>query len=297
MRKLGETQASSQQLLRLSETRLSDGTLQFERIRTNMAPDLVWLCMIKDQTSWGQVNNVQRTFEDFINLMRSSALDPSRISLSLLTGSEQEYRHFRALTKRYHFARFTVLLHPGFHEMEAASSGSTVEGRSKHHRSETAKLRNYLLLRTLRDERHIFWLDPDVYEVTPGIIPRMISHSESHEDAGIITARCSLAGDSEHDLHSWSGTKQDQHYLAETLQGTSDADLVPLTAVGASILYMRASLVWQGLTFPAYYTVGSGWDHEGHDGIETEGLCHQSRGLKGGGCFALGGNWHVSHTS
>lgn len=240
-------------------------------------------------------HNEQRTFEDFLTLVRSSRLDPSRISLSLLTSSENEYHHFKLATKGYPFARFSVLLHRGFHEVRRQPSIPDEEELQKQRQSEIAKLRNYLLLRTLKEERHIFWLDPDVYQINPGIVQRMIAHSESRDDAGIITARCSLGKNESYDVHSWSGTKQDQHYLAESLRGTSDNDIVPLTAVGASVLYMRSSLVWRGLTFPPHYTVGTGWDHEGHDGIETEGLCQQARGLRGGGCFALGGNWHVRH--
>jgi hypothetical protein len=39
----------------------------------------------------------------------------------------------------------------------------------------------------------------------------------------------------------------------ELIDGTGDGDLLPLDAVGGTIVYMRANLVWEGLNFPSYY--------------------------------------------
>ena len=76
----------------------------------------------------------------------------------------------------------------------------------------------------------------------------------------------------------------------------TDDDLIDLDTVGATILYLRASLIWRGLNFPHQFVVGTRWRKDGWDGIESEGLCYRARGLSGGKCAVLGGDWHVQHT-
>jgi hypothetical protein len=49
---------------------------------------------------------------------------------------------------------------------------------------------------------------------------------------------------------------------------------------------MRADLVRQGLTFATSYLVGTDWQAEGWDGIESEGLCITARTL-GSGCWGI----------
>lgn len=83
----------------------------------------------------------------------------------------------------------------------------------------------------------------------------------------------------------------------ELIEGTRDGELVRLDAVGGTILYMRAGLVWEGLNFPSYNVVGTSWGRDGGDGIETEGVCYAARGLEGGGCYVLGGKNYVRHTN
>ncbi|RLN96327.1 hypothetical protein BBJ28_00006757 [Nothophytophthora sp. Chile5] len=49
---------------------------------------------------------------------------------------------------------------------------------------------------------------------------------------------------------------------------------LPLDSVGGSVLYVRADVHRQGVLFPPHYVIGSEWEAEGYDGIETEGLCY-----------------------
>jgi len=93
------------------------------------------------------------------------------------------------------------------------------------------------------------------------------------------------------------GTRDDQRHVVELMNGTFNDDSIELNAVGATILYMRPSLVWRGLSFPRQYTVGTSWGEDDVDGLESEGLCYRARGLQGGGCAVMGGSWKVKHTT
>jgi hypothetical protein len=84
-------------------------------------------------------------------------------------------------------------------------------------------------------------------------------------------------------------------YVHELIENTHDDDLLHVDSVGGTILYIRAHLVRQGVTFPTSNVVGTTWTHDGWTGIETEGLCYLASQLEGGGCFVLGGSHHVRH--
>ncbi len=279
-----------------STTRLADGAQRFSRARAGADPDVLWLLLNYDETSWGHPDDKARRFEDFLYLLESTELNLHDMSLGLMTSSEDEFDHFIRATRRYPFARVTVFLHPGFNE-------DAVLDRDHRHdddmqgarRAELAKLRNYLMLRSLHDERHIVWLDADVYALDQGIVQRMIAHSNERDDVGVIAARCSEGGNPDYDLNAWAGTRENQQHANELVAGSTDDELLPLTAVGATLLYIRASLVRRGVNFPYHGVVGTRWGEDGNDGIESEGVCYQARGLKGGGCFLLGGSWHVNH--
>ena len=151
------------------------------------------------------------------------------------------------------------------------------------------------MLGTLQDEHHIVWLDADVVRLDKGIIQRMITHSDSREDAGIITARCEAPWGPNYDLNAWSGPHQHAQYVPKIIENTTDDDLLPLTSFGGTLLYIRASLVRRGINFTPCYVIGTEWGEAGDDGIESEGMCYQARDLKDGGCFVLVGSWHSKH--
>jgi mannan polymerase complexes MNN9 subunit len=170
--------------------------------------------------------------------------------------------------------------------------------------------------RALEDEKHIVWLDADVVFLSDGIVQTMVSHSEKVDDAGIITARCHQNQMENYDKNAWrvgdgsvQGVIPDDERaasvqkLAETrvmvdqaIMGTDDSDIVPLDSVGGTILYIRASLVREGVVFPHFNIVGTTWEQSGWIGVETEGLCYMAKGLPGGGCYVLGGKHHVRHS-
>ncbi|KAJ9612235.1 hypothetical protein H2200_003832 [Cladophialophora chaetospira] len=279
---------------------LADGAIRYERVESGTEPDILWLVLTYDRLSWGRLPSPalapQRSFDDFLLLLTETNIDAKNISLGLMTSSAAEFQHYVQATKKYHFARLTIILHAGFDTDAVVDREHRHDDESqKARRSELAQLRNYLMLSSLTKERHVVWLDADVYYLDEGIIQRMVSHAESREDVGIITARCEAPWGPNYDLNAWAGSYKHERVVTDVVKDTTDDDLLPLTAVGATLLYIRASLVRRGVNFPCYYAVNTKWREDGDDGIESEGMCYQARGLKGGGCFILGGSWHTKH--
>lgn len=300
-----------------TETLLPGGISRFERSVLNSHPDLLWLVLTKDEKSWGKnLKKPARSFDDFASLLNSTQLDFGTTSLGLLTSSEAEYHRFIAAAQLRGLARFTAILHPDSPSDAASRLHRQDPQYQAQRRGEIAQLRNYLMLQTLRDEEHIVWLDADVFYLDDGMVQAMIRYANARADVGMVTARCVQGNNPNYDLNAWTGTRDGpagweladaqladaehdalgQRWVVDLIKDTSDADLVPLNAVGATILYMRAALIWQGLSFPHQYTVGTRWISPGWDGLESEGLCYRARGLEHGGCFVMGGGWHVKHT-
>lgn len=279
---------------------------------------MVWFMVTKDKNSWGTNHpDPPRRFSDFVQQVRNTSLPLDKLTLAILTSSSDEYKEYKRQTKDLGVARRVFYLHPGYNLQGVTRENRHDNEVQKARRGEIAKLRNYLLLKTLQEEKHTIWTDADVMELSPNIIQTMIKHAEERDDVGMVTARCEMGGMSNYDLNAWSGTRPGpqgwelkdeklneaeqkalgQHHVEELIQGTGDDDLVELKTIGGTILYMRADLVWQGLSFPHQYVIGTRWISDGWDGIETEGLCYRARGLQGGKCWALGGSHHVKHVN
>lgn len=304
-----------------NEARLRDGTVYFSRqLVADKAPppDLLFLVLNKDRSSWSKdFRSTGRSIHDFLDLLVSTDLDLSKASLSLMTSSADEFDEVKKATAQLPFARTVVLLKqddgPKFTYKERHKPSVQLERRAA-----IAALRNYAMLRSLGDERHIIWLDADVVGLTRGILQTMLKHSEKREEVGLITARCRQHLMQNYDKNAWSvnreaapvllgviGDDDRDNAVAQNVQtriyadvhvaGTSDEDLIPLDSVGGTLLYIKADLVRQGLTFPTFNIVGTTWNKPGWVGIETEGICYTASHLKGGGCFLLGGSHEVRH--
>ncbi|KAF2158248.1 glycosyltransferase family 62 protein [Myriangium duriaei CBS 260.36] len=301
-----------------SEVQLANNVTRYTRVYSGREPDLLWLGLTYDSSSWGsRPDESKRDVKDFHELL-AAQYDVKRASLGLLTSSFDEFESYKKSIRRLEYARVTVFLHPGFHD------GAVVDRKHRHdaevqtaRRAEMSKLRNFLMLKALHEEEHVVWLDADVWRIDPGLVHRMIKHAEEREEYGILTSLCKFGDEGNYDLNAWGGTRQGprgwdldekeikdgelklqgQHLVDALIKGTGGNDIIPLTTVGATILYMRSSLIAQGLNFPHQYVVGTRWGKDGWDGIESEGVCYRARGLAGGRCGVLGGSWHVSHTS
>ncbi|KAK5095301.1 hypothetical protein LTS08_008201 [Lithohypha guttulata] len=298
------------------ETNLSSGVKQYTRSSTSTVPSLLWLSLTFDSQSWGKHNFHHRNVDDFLRIIPQQ-VQLEDVSLGLLTSSEQEYKAYIEATRAYDFAKISIILHKGFHDGPVVDRAHRQDRAVQvARRSELAKLRNFLMLRTIADEEHILWMDADVYRLDQGIVQRMIKHTGERVDVGMITARCSQGGNDNYDHNAWRGTRQGprgwdlneqeikdgelaaqgQYHVPAIIKGSTNDDLVELDVVGATILYIRATLVRQGLTFPAHFVVGTRWRKDGWDGIESEGLCYNARGMENSKCMVLGGSWHVEHT-
>ncbi|KAF2857706.1 glycosyltransferase family 62 protein [Piedraia hortae CBS 480.64] len=301
------------------EKRFQDGNIRFRR-RSGGSIDveLLILVLVKDEKSWSSdFRSSQRTSHDLMDVIISTKLDLSSVGLALLTSSPKEYQRLKASTNQLPFATVSI------HLAQEPSSGISYIDRhdpavQQARRSALARYRNRLMLSSLEDEKHLLWLDADVVELSDGIVQTMLHQAESHENAGIMTALCHQNQMRNYDKNAWrvnvepeylrgpiadadrekaqTSLEESRLMVPDVINGTKDDALVPLDSVGGTILYIRADLVRQGLTFPHFNIVGTTWNNTGWTGVETEGLCYMARSLKGGGCYVLGGKHHVRHS-
>ncbi|KAI2639244.1 Anp1-domain-containing protein [Xylaria nigripes] len=312
------------------EKTLRDGTLYFHRqIVDNSSPEILILVMAQDMDSWSKdYISTRRNIYDFLDLLISTDLDFKAVSLGLITSSREEYDKAVKATERFPFARVALYFR------EEQGQKLPYANRNKPHvqherRARMAGQRNYLMLRTLRDEQHIVWIDPDIVSISSGIVQTMMGHANNNNGVGIMTALCTQTRKHNYDKNAWAFRQtvgdaaaadgieskldimgpiwddqlsaavqqfgEQRIYVSELIENTHDNDLLHVDSVGTSILYMRANLVRQGILFPTSNIVGTTWSHPGWAGLETEGLCYMASQLEGGGCFVMGGNHHVRH--
>lgn len=306
------------------ENVLFDGVRRFVRTSDHAHPELIFMVLNKDKSSWGQeALKPARTFQDFLKLLSTTGLDLNHVSLGIMTSSEEEFDLYKNATTDTSLPRVTILFRKSDNDQDPNWWTSVPRGGRHTHaiqmqrRMYVATLRNELMSRSLHDEQHLVWIDSDIQYLSPGIVQTMMYHSATVEDAGIMTARCQMGWNPDYDANSWSGrryknpatgrvpdpetaeedTTLTQKHIHDLIPGTSDMDIVRLDSVGGVILYIRASLIYQGLTFPPYNVIGTGWGRDGWDGLETEGMCYVARYLRGGGCYVLGGHNRIQHTN
>lgn len=299
------------------EAATADGTLKYERRLRNAEPETLFLVLNKDAGSWSSdFHSTQRSIYDFVDLLVATKLNLTNAALGILTASEDEYAALKRTSDRLPLARFAIYYRP--------NRGDSVAYEDRHNpqvqlarRSTIATLRNYLMIRALEEESHIVWIDADVVQFSDGIVQTMIKHSVTNGDVGILTARCQQAAMDNYDKNAWrvgdtpqlrgpiadadhDSASQDlvntRLMVPELINGTADSDLIPLDSVGATILYIRADLVRQGVSFPHFSAVGTTWSQSGWIGVESEGICYMAKGLQGGGCYLLGGKHYVRHS-
>ena len=304
-----------------SEGTYRDGIRFYHQETHETTPDILFLVLTGDSLSWGSDTwSPTRTFQDFLDLLNSTELDLSRVSLGMMTASLEEFELYQQAVPYSRLAEVTILLKEK--SSEDSNFWTSIPREGRHSRSyqtarrrAIAKLRNELMFRTLHEEEHVIWVDADIKEFSPGLVQTMLQHSIDNADAGIITALAEHPWFPDYDKNAFAGGRpgpkssrladpalaeeelQSQpSFVGQLVQNTTDSDIIPLDSVGGTILYMRAGLIRQGLTFPPYYVIGTRWGHDGWDGIETQGVCYAARSLDGGGCYTLGGSHKVKHT-
>jgi hypothetical protein len=106
-----------------------------------------------------------------------------------------------------------------------------------------ARSRNHLLMRGLGDADWALWLDADVIEYPADILERLLAYRKD-----IVHPHCVREyGGPTFDLNAW---RDHGRLHLEDMRG--EAELVPLDAVGGTMLLVRADRHRDGLIFPAY---------------------------------------------
>lgn len=141
-------------------------------------------------------------------------------------------------------------------------------------RSVLARSRNHLLSRALSDEDWVLWIDVDVIDYPADIVERLLATGKD-----IVHPHCLVQPDNAarrtFDRNAWRDRGRLQ---MNDLRG--EGDLVPLHAVGGTMLLVRADAHRDGLIFPPFLygkrnpliRDDSPWFPYGEGEIETEGL-------------------------
>jgi hypothetical protein len=151
---------------------------------------------------------------------------------------------------------FGFVLPPGMHRSDPRIQ--------PQRRSVLARARNHLLSHALREQDWVLWLDVDLIFYPPDIIERLL-------DAGkaIIQPHCVLdPGGPTFDQNGW---RDKGRYHLDDLR--DEGMIVPLDAVGGTMLLIRADLHRDGLIFPPVpYRPGHPRARGEEGELETEGL-------------------------
>lgn len=202
-------------------------------------PRVLILTPVKDA---GPERNVAGYFERLQALTYPADL----LSVGILESDSQDdtYSLFRNACEvaRTHFRRVQLWQkHFGFHI--PAGVPRWEPGIQLQRRSVLARSRNHLLFHALDDEDWVLWLDVDVIEYPADIIQELISYNRD-----LVQPHCVKEyGGPTFDLNAWRDHgRLHMHHLRD------EGDIVPLDAVGGTMLLVRADCHRDGLVFPPF---------------------------------------------
>ncbi|KAF9378045.1 hypothetical protein CPB97_009800 [Podila verticillata] len=271
----------------------------FSRASASSDPDkqtVLILTLVRDRESWGG----GRSFHDFLTLVQGFDYPMSNIRIGVLASDKQE---FDAITKYVQQLPATDLFprtHVILREKDAGISRGDRKGDNvqRDRRRLIARLRNFLLYSTLRDEDSVLWIDSDMVKIPSDLLLRMI---RSGKDIITTATRLGPTGGF-NDLNAWVGERitpneEEQRTIEQggifvprpkSVKFTHELqqEFSPLDSVGGTVLFVRGEIHREGVAFTTNYVIGSGWKHEGYDGIESEGLCYVA-GFLGYKCWGM----------
>jgi hypothetical protein len=302
-----------------TERNLTDGSIRYDSRGSSNETSLLVLTMNYNEAFWGTTYDFsrQRTEEDFLDLV-AVQVNLLQTALGVMTASRLVYERLKNATSSRDIGRTTIIYRKSTSEY-AIGDRHRDEIQFKR-RSNLAIIRNNLMARALQDEKHIFWLDSDVIDMTPNLIKTMIERAESNkEEIGLVTARSDLIGIPNYDKNSWGLDRNvkgmllavpeherehinhrlmdTRRYIPDLTRGLKGDQLGRLDSVGGTSLYIRADLVRNGVNFPPFKIVGTTWGDGGWTGQETEGICYMAKQTSGVNCWSLGDSHYTTHST
>ncbi|KAF0716521.1 Aste57867_2803 [Aphanomyces stellatus] len=266
------------------------------------AEDSVLVLVVNNnKESWGR----NRTVDDYIALIRAFDYPSSKLSLGFLTSSIEEYDLLKSLFHRLlltSFSQVTITFRDDLALHFESRNARKADAVQRARRSMLARYRNYALAQSLEPwHEHVVWIDSDIVAIPPPLVGKMVAAKKD-----ILQPLCHLVGmTQDYDLNAWQGNRKVptpaelELIHAGKLLWVPDIgpgglhmndmraqEYHPLDSVGGTMLYVRADVHRQGVLFATHYLIGSEWQHEGYDGIETEGLCYVA-GMLGYKCWSM----------
>ncbi len=113
-------------------------------------------------------------------------------------------------------------------------------------RAVLARSRNHLLFRALADEEWVLWLDADVIDYPADIVERLLAAGKDIVHPHCLIRRDGGPGET-FDRNAWRD--RGRLHMGDL---RSEGDLVPLDAVGGTMLLVRADAHRDGLIFPPF---------------------------------------------
>lgn len=258
------------------------------------------LTLVADEDSYGFINGKQRKFKDYLKMIEQIKYPDVGI-LGILVSNIEEYNRIINVIK-YDEIVFRIFDHVKviYRDLRLDTKLTRITRKLPEYqrlrRGLLARLRNYLLNLSLNAEKDVLWIDSDMIYVPIHALELMRT-----SNLDIITTRCIIQGqDYEYDLNTWIGNRKQPppNYYEENQDdsffepGPVENEVVYLDAfeftrkrfiqvdsVGGTFLYVKADVHRDGAIFPSMYLVGTTWQFEGYDAIETEGLCLMARHL------------------
>ncbi len=295
----------------LSAIESSRGSTQYYSLRRpsvkteSWTPSVIILSIAKNSESFGVGRNLQHYFQ----MMHNWDYPKDRISFGLLISDKNDYESMKVILVNnlvtHGYKGATLIYKPDSSNITRHMPDRHNSDIQKERRRMLAKLRNYLLSTALDDEDAVLWIDADIIEIPNDLLKKM---AYSRKD--IIVPMCiEKSTKQEYDMNTWIGPRKKPSWLEQQEIASGKSRFVPdktadtkflhhlvnsreqfveVDSVGGTVLYVTSDVHREGVVFPTQYIVGAGWNYEGYDAIETEGLCYLAKRL----CYTC---WGMPH--
>lgn len=217
------------------------------------------------------MKNTRAYLETYAALLEQMDWPRERLSLGILEGDSTDgtWEALQSLRARLEARCAAVSLHQrhfGFQIPPGVPRWAP--GFQLARRNVLARARNQLLFRSLADEDYVLWIDADLASYPPSVLRQLVATCFD-----LVMPNCvQQPGGPTFDRNAWG---ERGHVSLDTARGQGPTRL---SAVGGTMLLVKAELHRDGLVFPPFrYGVASPHIREGHPvwgqgEVETEGL-------------------------